>query len=291
MNTTCAKYKSVVAILLIVAMLFLMAGCKDKKEETDTNSSSVITHETVQTTKTVQTVKSAETENKETVTRPRTVDGLEDEAEMRRWVERLNDTFKDDHFEYDYYFHNVIDAEGNHIPGEGIVVVAKSEKYPDQEIHITNTLTPNGEHYSDYNSIRYKENMEKYGKGIFEERLNCDSCEVIYPGELTPIEDVSFEKYLQEHAGFYFTVIMYSKDGAFTGEKQTVDELIQIVKEQNKACHIYLFYCKEGVDGPYPHNYISFYDLVMSKPNEILYIRVERNSGEEFETLVENMTW
>ena len=52
-----------------------------------------------------------------------------------------------------------------------------------------------------------------------------------------------------------------------------------------------LFYCKEGVDGPYPHNYISFYDLVMSKPNEILYIQVGRNSGEEFETLVENMTW
>ena len=289
MNTTCAKYKSVVTILLIVAMVF-MAGCNDKKEEADTESSSVITKETVQTTKAVQTDESAE--NKETVTWPRTVDGLEDEAKMRQWVESLNNTFQNDHFEYDYYFHNVIDSEGHPIPGEGIVVVAKSEKYPDQEIHITNTLTPNGEHYTDYNSIRYKEDMEKYCKGIFEERLNCDSCEVICPIEpTTPIEDMSFEKYLQELTSFDFNVIMYSKDGAFTGEKQTVDELIQIVKEQKKACYIKLFYCQEEVDGPYPHNYVCSYSLVMSKPNEILYIDVKRDGGIEFERLVENMTW
>ena len=84
---------------------------------------------------------------------------------------------------------------------------------------------------------------------------------------------------------------MYSKDSAFTGEKQTVDELVRIVKEQNKACDIDLFYCNEGVDGPYHHNYVCFYSLRMSQPNEILYIRIERNSGAEFETLVENMTW
>ncbi|MBR5975527.1 MAG: hypothetical protein IK020_10145 [Clostridiales bacterium] len=269
MNTTCSKYKNVVAILLIVAMVFVMAGCKDEAE-----SSSVQTKKTVpETTRQV-------------------TDGIEDEDEMRRWVESLNDTFKDDHFEYDHYFHNIIDAEGHPTPGEGIVVVAKSEKYPDQEIHITNTLTPNGEHHTDYNSIRYKEDIEKYCKGIFEERLNCDSCEVICQSEpSTPIEDMSFEKYLQEYAYFDFTVIMYSKDSAFTGEKQTVDELVRIVKEQNKSCDINLFYCNEGVDGPYHHNYVCFYSLVMSNPNEILYIRLERNSGEEFETLVENMTW
>ena len=101
---------------------------------------------------------------------------------------------------------------------------------------------------------------------------------------------MSFEKYNQEHAGFDFDVIMYSNDSTFTEEKQTVDELIQIVKEQNKTCSINLIYCNEGVEDPF-HNFVSFYSLRMSQPNEILYIRVERNSGAEFETLVENMTW
>ena len=35
MNTACRKFKKLVAILLVVAMVLVMAGCKDKKSKAE----------------------------------------------------------------------------------------------------------------------------------------------------------------------------------------------------------------------------------------------------------------
>ena len=248
MNTACRKFKKLVAILLVVAMVFVMAGCKDKKSKT--------------------------------------------EEELLGWVERLNNSFIDDHFEYESFHQNVLDGNGGYMDGMGTVVV-KSEKYPDQKIYISNNFNSEGEPpYTNYNSIRYKENMEEYIKEVFEEHFSCDSCEVQYLCEpTTPIEYMSFNTYLQKYARFsHVDVIIYKKDGAFTAQEQTVDELIKIVKERDETCEINLYYCTEE-DDDMLSNYVCCYSLVMSQHNEISYIGVERNSGKDFETLVENMTW
>ena len=248
MNTACSKIKKLVAILLVVAMVFVMAGCKDKKSKA--------------------------------------------EEELLGWVERLNNTFLDDHFEYESFHQSILDGNGGYMDGMGTVFV-KSEKYPDQKVYISNNFNFDWEPpYTNYNSIRYKENMEKYIKGVFEEHFNLDSCKVTYQSEpTTPVEYMSFTTYLQKYARFNpVDVIIYKKDGAFTGQEQTVEELIKIVKERDEKCEINLYYCNEGVDDPLS-NYVCYYSLVMSQHNEISYIRVERNSGKEFETLVENMTW
>ncbi|MBO4689226.1 MAG: hypothetical protein J5636_12025 [Clostridiales bacterium] len=248
MSKVCARYKNVAAILLLVAMLFVLAGCKDKKANT--------------------------------------------EDELRGWVEKLDNTFSDDHFEYERFYQNVLDGNGGYMDGMGTVVV-KSEKYPDQKIYISNNFNSEGEPpYTNYNSIRYKEDMEEYIKGVFEEHFSCDSCEVQYLCEpTTPIEYMSFNTYLQKYARFsHVDVIIYKKDGAFTAQEQTVDELIRIVKERNEVCKITLYYCTEESADPF-QNYDYCYKLHMEERHEIRVITVESPGSDEPETLVENRTW
>ena len=176
------------------------------------------------------------------------------------WVERLSSTFTDDHFEYKETSYGSLD-------GSEVIVHARSEKYPDQDVVICEDISPGGTTsrlVTNYNAVRYSERMEEYLRGILEERFNCDSLEVRYPGAgFTPVENMGFEKFLQNYA--YLTdldIILYRKDGAFTEDDQMVEAFIAFAKEQEETCQMYLYCCKEKTDDPLS-NCICQYRLSM----------------------------
>lgn len=205
--------------------------------------------------------------------------------EQISWVEELNDTFKKDKFEY------MGPKAGGYMEGpEKDIATAKSKKYPDQEIWVMNR---DGKFQTNYNTVRYTEDMEEYIREIFEERFYCDSCEVEYLARetATPVENMDFDKYLRKYAHFNSVkVIMYQKNSAFTWEDQTVNELIKIAKQRNEACNITLYYCTEETDNP-SRDSVCYYTLTMNKAREIKSITVASNGGKERKTLVENETW
>jgi hypothetical protein len=208
----------------------------------------------------------------------------EDRRKQKEWIAELDSTFTEDKLEYegaDYRY----DFSG----GDKDTAIAKSKLFPKKRIYV--------EHKEDdslvtnYNEVRYKEELIEYLKGIFEERFDFDSCDISYGSRnsQTPIEDMSFKKYLKKYFRLSsITIKIYKKDGIFQNEEQTVQKLLDIVREKGEDWDINLYYLTEKTVET-EHDCICHYTLTMDKEGEVSSIIVKRKNGTETKTLAENV--
>ncbi|MCR5274503.1 MAG: hypothetical protein K6E26_03990 [Clostridiales bacterium] len=200
------------------------------------------------------------------------------------WVEEMSKTFKKDKFEY----------KGAQNDGEisldADTAIVKSKKFPKDEILIVND---DGKLMTNYNAVRYQEEVEEYIREYFEELFYCDGVEIQYIPEddLSPMDNMDFEKYCRKYVHFNrIRVIVYQKNGVFVWDDQTADILTKIAKERDEACSITLYYCTEETDDPVK-DAKRYYTLTMNKAREIKSITVAKQGIKKIETLVENETW
>ena len=95
----------------------------------------------------------------------------EESNEQQNWIDQMNNTFTDDHFEYGGPAFNPIGGQSS------TMAIVISEKYPQEEIGLLKT--ENGL-ITDYNNIIYRAEAEKYFCSYFSGKFECDDCEVRY---------------------------------------------------------------------------------------------------------------
>ncbi len=193
----------------------------------------------------------------------------EEAVKQNDWVDQMNNTFSDDHFEYGGPAFNPI---GGQSPNCAIV---KSEKYPQEEIQVLETEKGL---FTNYNKILYETEAEEYFAGYFSGKFECDGCEAKFwnhDQEATPIIRMTADEYIRDYVQLNeVKVIIYRKDGIFPDKDDMTEILISICKERNEVCNFTVYCCKEKTTIEEAEDVCEcYFELRMDTDHSIRYSR------------------
>lgn len=206
-------------------------------------------------------------------------------AKQKKWVEKMNKTFKKDEFTYS-------GPQSGEFGQEPSVAVAKSKKFPKNTIIVKEL---NGELLTNYNFIRYHDDAEDYVYEYFDGEFECDSYEVKYyaNNEFGPIIDYSFDEYMDELFSFNrVSIALISEDGDFPSDEELAGKLLAIAKDRDEICDISL-YCIKDEEDDWVLDSVKYFKLYMKEERKVQHIQITRHNGKKIEhdTLMENVTW
>ena len=205
-------------------------------------------------------------------------------AAQKKWVKKLSKVFDDDKFEY------VGPGSSTPFGVNSRVARVKSKEYPDAEIIVRKNN--DGELVTNYNYIRYQEDVQEYVEEYFDGAFDCEDYEIELKltDPVTPIEDISKKEFIKDYLRFNrINVIIYKEDGNFQDDEEIRDILIDVVKDRDEACCITLYCCTEETDAHTRGKECEcFYTLTMNKKNTINSLIVSRNGGKERTVLLED---
>ncbi|MBO4473779.1 MAG: hypothetical protein J5750_02570 [Clostridiales bacterium] len=202
--------------------------------------------------------------------------------EQKKWVKEMNETFTDDEFEYISGAYNGIIGQSN------TCACVRSKKYPDAEIKVM--IREDGSLETNYNSIRYHDEVEEYITEYIEDYFPGDSLEVEFSQvyALSPVEDMSLKKYIKNCVEFRkVNVTLIRKDGDFPSDDEMVGILTDIAIDREEACLITVYCCTEKPQDSVKDS-VCYYSLTMSKKDKINSISVASNGGKERTVLLED---
>lgn len=209
----------------------------------------------------------------------------EEYNEQKSWVDLMNDTFTDDHFEYGGPAFNSIGAQSSYC------AVIKSEKYPQEEIGV---FKDENRLYTNYYDILYKSESEEYFSDYFSGKFKCDGCDVKISRwqKETPIRIMSAEEYIKDYVDLNgVDVIIYRKDGVFPDKNDMKDILINICKERDEVCDFTLYCCKEKTTRENVKNTCEcYFHVFMGTENSISHMNCKYKEGKEYD-LLWNYSW
>ena len=177
------------------------------------------------------------------------------------WVKRMNAAFTDDEFTYVSYQKVGVAGLGAFNNKNEIIVASK--KYPDKQI----TVGWNEKHtkvVTDYNFVRYKEDLEEYYKKEINNYLTPDEIAVTYLivfEDKTEIKDYTFDEFRESRSGLYKLSVFMKYNNAFPSEKemtQTIDSIISDLHEKIEMT-IYL-----------SHNSVEYNDITEGNERYVL---------------------
>ena len=203
--------------------------------------------------------------------------------EQQKWVKLLQEEFEDDEFEY-------IGADYDGLIGQDKnVALVRSKKYPKESIHIRNT---DGELSTNYNYVRYHEDVEEYIEEYLGDYFEGDFMEVEYEGQKgnTPIEDISLKKFIKKYVVFSrVKLTLVCEDGVFPSDEEMAEKLIDIAKDRGEACNITVYCCTKKPTNPQTECE-CYYTLTMNKEDLIYSITVASDGGKQRSDLVKDMS-
>ena len=203
------------------------------------------------------------------------------------WVDQMNNTFTDDHFEYGG---PAFDPIGGQSPAMAIV---RSENFPQEEISLLDTEEGL---FTNYNVILYRSEAEEYFTDYFSGKFECDECEVKYwnqNDDATPIQSMSANEYIRDYVDLNKAkVVIYRKDGMFPDEHDMQDILIGICKDRDEICNFTLYFCKEKTTMEEAANTCEcYFDLYMDAAHSIRYICYKYKDDNNRSYLVSDYSW
>ena len=205
-----------------------------------------------------------------------------DRKEQKRWAKQLQEEFEDDEFEY-------VGADYNGLIGQDRnVALVRSKEYPDECVTIRNT---DGELSTDYNYIRYHDDVEEYIGEYLEDYFDGDSMKVEFNAQnkMTPLEDISLKRYIRKYVCFSrVNVTLICKDGLVPSDEEMAEKLIDIAKDRDEACNITVYCCTKKVTDPAKESE-CYYTLTMNKKAMIYSITVASEGGKQRRDLVRDM--
>ncbi len=207
-------------------------------------------------------------------------------AQQRRWVDKMNEVFKDDEFTYDG------PASGELGEKSGLTY-PNSKKYPHKSVGVKEV---DGQLLTNYNSIRYEEAAEEYIYDYFEGKFDCDRHEITYMvrDAYGPLVDYSEKEYVKNCVTLNrVRVALVKKDGIYPSEEEMAEKLLSIAKKRDEVCDITVYYMTEASDST---NWVKesdvYYTLHMTEPRKVEYIRSYYfHHSEDNNVIVENLSW
>lgn len=206
-----------------------------------------------------------------------------DRKEQKRWAKQLQEEFEDDEFEY-------VGADYDGMIGQNSnVALVRSKEYPGDCVRIRNN---DGELSTDYNYIRYHDDVEEYIEEYFEDYFDGDLMEVEFNAQdqMTPIEDISLKKYIRKYVRFSrVKLTLVCEDGIFPSDDEMVEKLTAIAKDRDEAVNITVYCCTKKVNDP-TKECDCYYSITMNKKDVIYSITVASEGGKQRSDLVKDVT-
>ena len=193
-------------------------------------------------------------------------------AGERMDVQKMNRTYKDDHFTY----------AGHHFSLEtGSYGYVESENFPDAGIIVDDGLT-------NYMFVKYQDDAEKFIKKLVKGHFGADKTKIdyVYWGNNSPIEDVDFEDFFEENHKGMINVRLYFYDGDIPSIETMKDEIIEIADEADLDLDIdFMVYDSKKAD-----SYVQSYALNMDEDDHIVHIYLNDSENDDNDgNLVEDM--
>ena len=206
-----------------------------------------------------------------------------DRKEQKKWVKEMQEEFEDDEFEY-------IGAGYNGLIGQDRnIAVVKSKNLKDERFTIRNT---DGELSTDYNYLRYHDDVEEYIEEYLSDYFDGDFMEVEYDAQYTrtPIKDISLKMFIKKYVQFSrVKLTLVCEDGVFPSDEEMTEKLIDIAKDRGEACNITVYCCTKKVTNPLNESE-CYYTLTMNKEDLIYSITVASDGGKQRSELVKDMS-
>ena len=161
---------------------------------------------------------------------------------QEKWVNELAGEFPDDTFTYD-------GVEPGELGPHGDIARVSSADYPDYMIRIIKD--DNGELITNYNYYRYKEQIDGYFRDYMEAFFDCDAMNVnytshAYRSEYTPIEDISFDRFMERNVTWNCIGIRLFYEDEYPDDEQMKDILLSILQEnKDKPVNIFAYIFEE----------------------------------------------
>ena len=197
--------------------------------------------------------------------------GIYSKQRERQWIEDMNAAFPDDHFEYigpwieDEYY---VSSE----------FVVSSEKYPGKTFIIKPS---NGMGLTNYNSVRYRKDVDKYFYDYFEPWVGdlCDHYEIEFTpweeSEFTPIENITAEEYIDRYVDCSrLDIYMFEPKKKDLSTFEMVDRLIEICRDRKEKCWFDVNWYKEKTENWHRDDYDIRYAVKMKDEDTISHISV-----------------
>jgi len=184
---------------------------------------------------------------------------------QKQWVEEMNKTFKDTHFEY-------VGPEQGEFGAEANIARMKADDGLGCRVKKLN-----GKLLTDYNYYRYVDDVDEYFYDYFGDWVEdiCDSYEVSHVAGsddiYSPLEDISAEEYIEKYVDCDTVyVFLYEPSGDFLSEDEMRDLLINVCKDREEACVIKIYwYTEKPEKDDRFKTYVEDYSLYMKEKGTI----------------------
>ena len=203
---------------------------------------------------------------------------------QKKWVSKMNQEFKEDTFTY-------TGAEPGELGAHADIANMSSEKYPDQVVRVKKS---GGQFTTNYNFIRYREDINSYFDDYFSEYFDCGIIAGYNPSdeqaEYTPIRDYSLSAYMDEKVSCNRVHLKLFYENEVPDEQAMTESLLQIIKDRGEAVDLYIevYNCALS-ENPPKGSIVKIYCAYMKAPGRIDYIYTDVSGGGEKVFLVENM--
>lgn len=186
-----------------------------------------------------------------------------------KWVKELNETFPDDEFTYVGYDRVGVVGLGS-FRNKNVIVV-KSKKYPDHKV----TMGWNEDHtriVTDYNYIRYRDEINEYYKNIFSQYIHPDEMKLdfyIVFKEKTELKDYSLEEYIEDHKDVGTFTLHTKYNGSFPSEEEMTKAFDSIIDELDAELDLTVHLSHDSVEPLQTTEGNERYVLMMESPTRI----------------------
>ena len=185
-------------------------------------------------------------------------------------VDEMNKAFPDDHFEYlePVYSDETLQSKDFYV---------SSKNYPDMKIRVKKS---GSEVLTNYNLKRYEKEIEDYFHDYFESWYGnrCDLFEVSYnamDNNMTPATDMTSEEYIKTCVTCNcVSVYLFSTDMSYLSEEENREILLDICRDREEACRIYVQWAQKKTGDWTPDDYNIQYTLDMKDKDTIEYLAV-----------------
>ena len=190
----------------------------------------------------------------------------------KRWVKMMNETFPDDEFTFKSYDRIGVTGLGSFKNKNRIVV--SSKKYPKKRI----TIGWDDKHtqiVTDYNYLRYKEELEQYYEDKMSAYFSADDMEVMYLIALdymTEVKDYSLDEFRIAYQDVCIINLSLRFDGAFPSKEEMTRNIEDIIKDLDIQKDLTIFLSHDSLDILDNTAGNEKYDLIMESPTKIAFL-------------------
>lgn len=191
----------------------------------------------------------------------------------QKWVEKMNDTFPDDHFEYVGYSKDYLTGVGD-LKNKNMIVVS-SEKYPDSEIRIGYYDSEKKYLVTNYNYVRYNEERKDYYDELMREYFKCDDLAINYVTfykQYSNVNDYDALEFIQHHSVFNISVSL-KYEGDFPSQEEITRIIDQIIENEDREVRLVIYLSHTTVHELDNSEGSEDYTLYMDSPTHISYLK------------------